>query len=415
MSTGIVMTGHAPRVLRTTLLCGLVLVLEGYDLTVVGYVVPQLVDAWGKPPAAFATALTAGNVGMFIGALLCGWLGDRYGRKPVLLGCLTGFGAASLITSFAATTSHLTLARLGTGIGLGGGIPICIALVSDVSPREHQGTLVIAMITGVVVGNLAAGIVAAQMLPSFGWPSVFIVGGAAPLLLLPFVAAFLQESWSVEAPSVPSPISATKAAPTVNRMTALFARGLAAPTILLWAINFLNLLTVFFVNAWLPLMLRSMGASTETAIRAASMFYVGAIVAAVLSGALVGRYGIERVVAAMLAFGGSCIMIAAAVTMSIGSVAAFILGFGFGTGGWQLGISALAGALYPVAIRATGAGWATGVGRLGNVAGAAIGGVLISFGWSAREMLLALSAVPLVNATLMMALQRLRAQRARYL
>jgi AAHS family 4-hydroxybenzoate transporter-like MFS transporter len=117
----------------------------------------------------------------------------------------------------------------------------------------------------------------------------------------------------------------------------------------------------------------------------------------------------------MLAFGGSCIMIAAAVTMSIGSVAAFILGFGFGTGGSQLGISALAGASYPVAIHATGAGWATGVGRLGNVAGAAIGGVLISFGWSPREMLLALSAVPLVNATLMMALRRVRAQRARYL
>jgi AAHS family 4-hydroxybenzoate transporter-like MFS transporter len=197
-------------------------------------------------------------------------------------------------------------------------------------------------------------------------------------------------------------------------MTALFTRGLAAPTILLWAINFLNLLTVFFVNAWLPLMLRSMGASTETAIRAASMFYVGAIVAAVLSGALVGRYGIEAVVAAMLAFGGGCAIIAATVPMSITAVGAFILGFGFGTGGSQLGISALAGALYPIAVRATGAGWATGVGRLGNVAGAAMGGVLFSFGWSPREMLLALSAAPLANAALMIALQRTRPQRGRY-
>jgi AAHS family 4-hydroxybenzoate transporter-like MFS transporter len=195
-------------------------------------------------------------------------------------------------------------------------------------------------------------------------------------------------------------------------LTALFARGLAAPTILLWTINFLNLLTVFFVNAWLPLMLRSMGASTETAIWAASMFYVGAIVAAVLSGGLVGRYGIERVVAAMLAFGGSCIMIAATVTMPIGSVGALILGFGFGTGGSQLGISALAGAMYPAAMRATGAGWATGVGRLGNVAGAAMGGVLFSFGWAPREMLLALSAAPLVNAALMIALWRARYLRA---
>jgi MFS transporter, AAHS family, 4-hydroxybenzoate transporter len=414
MLTGIVMSDHDRRVLRTTLLCGLVLVLEGYDLTAVGYVVPHLVGAWGKPPGAFAAALTAGNVGMFIGALLCGWLGDRYGRKPVLLGCLAGFGIASLLTCFVGTTWHLTVARLATGIGLGGGIPICIALVSDISPRQHQGTLVIVMITGVVFGNLAAGIVAAQMLSSQGWPSVFLVGGVAPLLLLPLVAIFLEETWPIVAANAGRPTPATKAVP-VNRVTALFARGLATPTILLWAINFFNLLTVFFVNAWLPLMLRSMGASTETAIRAASMFYVGALVAAILSGALVGRYGIERVVAVMLAFGGGCIMIAAAVTMSIGSVAALILGFGFGTGGSQLGISALPGSLYPVAVRATGTGWATGVGRLGNVAGAAMGGVLISSGWSPREMLLALSAVPLVNATILVALRRARAQGANYL
>ena len=138
------------------------------------------------------------------------------------------------------------------------------------------------------------------------------------------------------------------------------------------------------------------------------MFYVGAIVAAVLSSALVGRYGIERVVAAMLAFGGSCIMVAAAVTMPIGTVGALVLGFGFGTGGSQLGISALAGALYPAAMRATGAGWATGVGRLGNVAGAAMGGLLFSLGWAPRDMLLALSVLPLVNAALMFALQRAR-------
>ena len=400
--------GHAPRVVRTTFLCGLVLVLEGYDLTVVGYVVPHLVEAWSKPPAAFAAALTASNVGMFIGALLCGWFGDRYGRKPVLLGCLAVFGAASLLTSFVATTSHLTVARLVTGIGLGGGIPVCIALVSDISPRRLQGSLVIAMVTGVVVGNLGAGIVAAQMLSSFGWPSVFVVGGFAPLLLLPLVAISLPETHAVKAASAARATSPAPTAAAVNRLTGLFARGLAAPTILLWAINFLNLLTVFFVNAWLPLMLRSMGASTEIAIWTASMFYVGAIVAAVLSGTLVVRYGIERVVAAMLAFGGSCIMVVAAVTMPIGSVGALILGFGFGTGGSQLGISALAGALYPAEVRATGAGWATGVGRLGNVAGAAMGGILFSLGWAPRQMLLALSAVPLANAALLIALERAR-------
>jgi MFS transporter, AAHS family, 4-hydroxybenzoate transporter len=395
---------------RTTLLCGLVVLLEGYDLTALGYVVPQLVEAWHKPPVAFTAALTASNLGMFAGAVVCGWLGDRYGRKPVLLGSIAAFGAASLLTALATDTGPLALARLATGVGLGGGIPVCIALVSDVSPPHRQGTLVIIMITGVVVGNLAAGVVAAHMLSSFGWESVFVVGGVAPLLLLPVVALFLRESSQFQAiRSNRAP--AGKAPSTGNRVAALFADGAAGPTTLLWAINFLNLLTIFFVNSWLPLMLRRMGATAQGAILATSMFYIGAIVAAFVSAALVGRFGIERVITMMLLFAGICIMVTGLTTLSVVSLAVFVLGFGFGTGGSQLAISALPGAIYPTAIRSTGAGWATGVGRLGNVAGALLGGALLGLGWSSQKMLLALGAAPLINSILMRALGRMRASR----
>ena len=395
--------------LRTTLLCGLVVLLEGYDLSALGYVVPQLVEAWHTPPVAFTAALTASNLGMFAGAVVCGWFGDRYGRKPVLLGCIAAFGTASLLTAFVTDTTQLTLARLATGVGLGGGIPVCIALVSDVSPPHRQGTLVITMITGVVVGNLAAGLVAARMLSSFGWESVFIVGGIAPLLLLPLVAMFLRESPEFQA--IRSGAAAGTATVSTGNRAALFAPGVAGPTTLLWAINFLNLLTIFFVNSWLPLMLRSMGATPQGAILATSMFYFGAIAAAFLSAALIGRYGIERVLTVMLLFGGVCIMVTGVATLSVLSLSLFILGFGFGTGGSQLGISALPGAIYPTAIRSTGAGWATGVGRLGNVAGALLGGVLLGLGWSPQEMLLALCAAPLINSVLMWALGRMRASR----
>ena len=394
--------------LRTTLLCGLVVVLEGYDLSALGYVVPELVEAWRVPPVAFTPALTAGNIGMFVGAVVCGWLGDRYGRKPVLLGCIAAFGSATLLTAFARDASQLTFARLVTGLGLGGGIPVCIAFVSDVSPSHRQGRFVITMITGVVVGNLIAGLAAARMLSAFGWESVFIVGGIAPLLLLPLVAISLRESSEVQAIRSGAPDVRT-ATTTRNRLAALFAAGMGGPTTLLWAINFLNLLTIYFVNSWLPSILRSMGATAQGAILATSMFHVGAIAAAFVGAALVGRYGIERVLTFMLLFGGVCLMVTGVATLSILSLGIFILGFGFGTNGSQLGISALPGAMYPAAIRSTGAGWATGVGRLGNVAGAVLGGVLLGLGWSSQLMLLALSVAPLMNAILMLVLGRVRA------
>jgi AAHS family 4-hydroxybenzoate transporter-like MFS transporter len=141
------------------------------------------------------------------------------------------------------------------------------------------------------------------------------------------------------------------------------------------------------------------------------MFYAGAIAAAFFSAALIGRYGIERVLTVMLLFGGVCIIVSGVATLSVVSLSLFILGFGFGTGGSQLGISALPGAIYPTAIRSTGAGWATGIGRLGNVAGALLGGALLGLGWSPQQMLLALGAAPVMNSVLMWALGRLRASR----
>lgn len=394
--------------IRTTILCGCVVVVEGYDLSVLGYVVPRLVDAWGVPAAAFTAALTAGNVGMFVGAIACGWLGDRVGRKPVLIACVGAFGAASLLTAFVVSTEQLAWARLATGIGLGGGIPACIALVSDASAANRQGRLVIIMITGVVVGNLLAGVVSASMLDTYGWPSVFVVGGVAPLVLLPVIAMLLPESGKLLAIR-----AARRLAGVRTTRASLLGRDFLVLTLLLWSINFLNLLTIYFVNSWLPSIFRAMGATTESAILATSMFHVGAIIAAFVSGSLVGRFGIERVLAWMLLFGAGCLFATGVGNFTVTTLGMFVLGFGFGTNGSQLGISALPGAIYPPEIRSTGAGWATGVGRLGNISGAVLGGVLLSLGWSSREMLLALSAAPLVSSMLIWQLDRVTTSNCR--
>src|SRR5271163_351866 len=131
--------------LRVAWLCGVVLFLEGYDIAAVGYAIPSLVDAWGVAPSVFTQALTAGNVGMLLGSLCAGLLGDRLGRKPMMIGCVAVLGSFSLLAALASSPLQLAGVRFLTGLGLGGGIPLAIALASDFAPPRVQGRLVILM------------------------------------------------------------------------------------------------------------------------------------------------------------------------------------------------------------------------------------------------------------------------------
>ena len=165
--------------LRVAWLCGVVLFLEGYDISAVGYAIPSLVDAWRVPTIAFTQALTAGNVGLLLGSLCTGLLGDWLGRKPVLISCVAGFGIFSLLSALVGSPLQLVVLRLLTGLGLGGGIPLTIALASDFAPPMAQGRLVILMTAGVAIGFTVGGWLASQVVRFLGWPGIFAVGGVA--------------------------------------------------------------------------------------------------------------------------------------------------------------------------------------------------------------------------------------------
>jgi MFS transporter, AAHS family, 4-hydroxybenzoate transporter len=404
--------GNLP--LRITWLCALALVLEGYDIGAMGYTIPALSHAWHLRPVAFTPALTAGSVGLFAGSLLCGWLGDRFGRKTVLVGCVAMFGVMSLLTATVATSLWLTIVRFGTGIGLGGGIPTSITLLSDFSPPRKQGGLVILMTCGVTVGNVVGGIAAARLIVPFGWNSVFVVGGIAPLLLLPLIVLFLPESSAflasrrhpheTEASSIISAVPAEEK----NPVGKLFSGGFAGLTTLLWTINFFSLLTIYFINSWLPSILHSAGATTQSAIITTTMYHVGGIAGAFISGATVARFGVERVFAVLLTVAAACLLLIGLTTTSILVIGCLVFGSGIGISASQLGINSLPGAMYPPAIRSTGTGWAIGVGRLGNIVGPLFGGLLLSLSWSPKHMFLALCAPVIILIWMLLVLDRVR-------
>ena len=239
--------------LRVAWLCGVVLFLEGYDIAAVGYAIPSLVDAWRVAPSVFTQALTAGNVGLLLGSLCAGLLGDRLGRKPTLIGCVAVFGVFSLLAGVAGSPLQLAVLRFLTGLGLGGGIPLAIALASDFAPPMAQGRLLILMSTGVPIGFTIGGLLSSQLVSVFGWPAIFVVGGLLPLAMVPLLALQLPELVALRATTR-----------WRNLVAALFQNGLAPSTVLLWAINLLSLLGVYFILLWMPAILHSTGVKSRS-------------------------------------------------------------------------------------------------------------------------------------------------------
>lgn len=178
---------------RVAWLCGLVLLFEGYDIAALGYAIPSLVDAWRGAPAAFTQVLTAGNVGMLFGCVVAGWLGDRVGRKPVLISCIVAFGVFSLLSASVGSASQLGVLRFLTGMGLGGGLPTAVAPAAEFAPRTSQARLLMLMIVGVPIGFSLGGFLASYLVRLYGWPAIFIAGGALPLVVAPLLAFWLPE------------------------------------------------------------------------------------------------------------------------------------------------------------------------------------------------------------------------------
>jgi len=378
--------------LRVAWLCGVVLFLEGYDIAAVGYAVPSLVDSWRVVPSTFTGALTAGNVGLLLGSLGAGLLGDRLGRKPVLIGCTAVFGVVSLLTALAGSPSQLAGLRFLTGLGLGGGIPLAIALASDFAPLNVQGRLVILMSMGIPTGFAIGGLLSSRLVALFGWPAIFMMGGVLPLAMVPLLALRLPESVAFGA-----------AARRHNPVVDLFRDGLAPSTVLLWAMNLLNLLGLYLIQLWMPALLHVTGLSPSWAIFGTTIYALGIILGGLLTASVADRTGVEPVVTCGLAIGALCVLSVGLLDPPFRLLIVLLCGAGIGTGGCQAGLNSLAGRVYPPAIRSTGAGWALGLGRVGTIAGPLLGGVLLALGFRARDIF-ALAAIPLFGVTVLMAI-----------
>ena len=400
--------------MRVAALCALVQICDGYDINSVGVTVPQLTHAWGLPGPAFTTAFLWSSIGIMVGALSAGPIGDRVGRKPLLLASLTIFGLASLASAFADSLLFLTVARFFTGLGIGGAFPGAATLTGDYAPRRYRATMIMATFTGAPVGGFICGQLAGVLLPSFGWPSVYIVGGIVPLLLVVALALWLPESPRFLATKGnltpretallqrldirPGQSAATIDVASGNPIKMLFGEGYALQTVLLWIVFFCSLMNLFLFAYWLPEVLHLGGMSPAEAARASSYRDLGAIFAVVYLGLLIDRHGPERALALHYAAGIVFIGAIALFAMPYLLLSVVIFFSGMTIIGSQTGANATAGKLYPARMRTSGIGWALGIGRLGGIAAPVLGGWLLATGMRPPQIFLSACGFALVAA-----------------
>jgi MFS transporter, AAHS family, 4-hydroxybenzoate transporter len=399
--------------IRVAALCTLVQICDGYDLNSVAWAVPSLIRQWHLPPSMFAMAFLWSSVGILVGALSAGPIGDRFGRRPLLLGSLTIFGFASLLSATSGSLGMLSLWRFFTGLGIGGGFSGAAALSGDYAPHRLRATMIMVTFTGAPIGGFVGGQIVALLLAHFDWPVIFILGGVFPLVLVPALALWLPESPRFLAarenlsPRHAALLRRLDIVPTQsdsvdiargNPVRMLFGRDYALQTILLWIVYFCSLLNLFLFAYWMPTVLNMIGYSPAQSVFASSMRDFGAIFAVLYLGLAIDRIGPERTLALHYAAGAVFIGVIALVALPYAMLLIMTFLAGATIIGSQTGANGTCGKLYPARMRTSGLGWALGIGRLGGVAAPLLGGYLLSRGLAPTHIFLSACVFALIAA-----------------
>lgn len=398
---------------RVIALCALVVLFDGLDTQVIGYLGPALSAEWNIPREQLGPVFSASLVGLMAGLLVIGPVSDRIGRRWSILVSVFLFAFFTLLTAYAQGVNDLLIYRFLAGIGLGGAMPNALALTGEYCPKRLRATLVIIMFCGFSLGSIVGGLVAAALLETYGWRSVFLVGALLPLLLLPVLFVWLPESLqflllrkrdaSARAllramnPQLDTsgPLRSDMQPAAKVPVADLFLHDRGAGTLLLWTVFFMNLMVFYFLQSWLPTLFTDAGLSQQSAVLMTTLISVGGIVAGIVSGPLMDRYNAYVVLAALYVGGAVFVVAIGLAGPGLLALATFLAGFC--VSGAQKSVNALAVIFYPVQMRSTGVGWALGIGRFGSILGPVLAGWLLLWGWSTAS-LMQLAAVPMLLA-----------------
>jgi AAHS family 4-hydroxybenzoate transporter-like MFS transporter len=389
--------------------------LEGFDAQIQGYTAPTIMKLWHIQRAALTPVFTLFQFGFMIGAVGIGNLGDILGRRRMIVGGVLLFGLFTMAGALCGDITSLTATRFMSGVFLGGATPNAIALMIDYSPHKRRALNVGIMYTLYTFGGSIGGFLSAWLVPHYGWQIIYLIVGVVAVLYAGVLAWRLPESLrflaarhsrqpglaAIAARLAPAqrfapdtlfylPTATSERKPWVGE---LFAQRRGVMTAALWLAYGLNLMGIVFVTSWMPTVFRDAGITLSHAVVATSLYQFGGAVGSVFFGWVLGRRRGILLLAALCLLAVPMIVAIGQITGMVGPLLTIVFIAGLCIVGTQTGLNALSGALYPTYLRSTGAGWASGFGRVGAICGPLIGGALIALGLPLSEIFIIL-AVP---------------------
>ena len=360
-------------------LCWLAVALDGFDLVVLGAVIPTLdqTAALGFDGASLTMVATVGLIGVGVGAVTIGPLTDRFGRRKSLISCIAVFSVLTLAVAWAPNIATFAVLRFLAGLGLGACLPTALAFMTEYARPGRGGSAVTRMMTGYHVGAVLTALLALWIIPAFGWEAMFVLGGVLGLLTLPLMWAKLPESHVfLEAVAAKESGSARERVTSSAVVKGRFLRV----SIGLWIASFMGLLLVYGLNTWLPKIMGEAGYSLNAGLGLLLTLNLGAVIGLLVAGRISDARGNKPTV--LLWFGLAAVFLAL-LSIRIEStvvVYAAVLLAGIFVFSAQVLVYAFVGHLYPPEIRGTALGMAAGVGRLGAIVGPFLGGALVTAG-----------------------------------
>lgn len=377
--------------------CLLIIIFDGYDLVIYGVVLPLLMQEWSLTSVQAGMLASTALCGMMFGAMLFGALADKIGRKNVILICVTFFSGFTFLGAFASNPFEFGILRFLAGLGIGGVMPNLVALTSEYAPKRIRSTLVGTMFSGYAIGGILSALIGSYLVESQGWQIMFLIAGI-PLILLPVIWKFLPESLTFlvktgktdQAHSIIQKISPEQSigintrlvlnednVPTGSSVKGLFQQGRAFNTLMFWVLFFMCLLMVYALSSWLPKLMLAAGYSLGKSILFLFALNVGAMIGSIGGGILSDKFHLKPVIMGMLMAG-----VVALIGLGFNSPAYVLYGLVTVAGAATIGTSILlysyVAQYYPLSVRSTGIGCASGVGRIGAIVGPILTGLLLT-------------------------------------